>query len=778
MFVIAALWVGILSARALPSDISVLLTLTGGLISACAVTVGKKRMVAVLAACFLLIGALRSPEFMAARPGGGGRIPVVLRVRLPFLTGQCEENVRARVEEVVAGDPRLLGEYIIARGLDLEARAGQRSMLVSGTFTTPQPARNPMAYDTVARSRREEVVGSVRVREVLEDDRALPDRALAGLRRSVRDLIATVPERRSRGVLEAMLLGTRGSLSPEVKTAMVRAGVYHVLAISGLHVGILVFMISILVTVLRLGRTRRVAASLAIVVFYVVFTGMRPSAMRAGTFFLVLSIARLWQYKVDYSNAVCFAVVVLLVLSPGLAWDLGFRLSFGAVFGMTLLLPAITSPVHRAASVLVKVRSFVEVGLLVSFSAQVLTVPLLLWSFGRVSIIAGVSNLFVLPVMSLALTAGIEGAVFAAILPGLGSVFMRSASVLVVAGISIAEALGRCINPLVNAGRPHAVHMGVYYAVVLWLGLVEKRLGRRAKLALLGAAFALMLVRMPHRTGGPERLDLTFLYVGSGDACVMELPGGQTWLVDTGPASSDYDAAAAVVLPFLALRGIGAIDGLVITHSHNDHYGGIPTLIDNIEVGEILVGTTSGEGRYCADLDNARRSGVPVRCARAGETWERGGVLFEVLHPGGAGGPGLDVSRLPGERDDPNAWSMVVKATFGERSVLLTGDLTPAVQDSLVARGVDLSCDVLKVPHHGHPGETSAAFAGALGARLAVISCGTKYFAKPDSTTTVLLERAGMRVLSTRTDGAVQVSTDGRDLSVHTVIGSSKNAAQ
>jgi competence protein ComEC len=499
---------------------------------------------------------------------------------------------------------------------------------------------------------------------------------------------------------------------------------------------------------------------------------MRPSAMRAGTFFLVLSVARLLQYKVDYSNAVCFAGAVLLVLSPGLAWDLGFRLSIGAVFGMTLLLPAITSPARRAASGVAKVRFFIETGLLVSFSAQVLTVPLILWSFGRVSIIAGVANLFVLPVMSLALTAGIEGAVFAAILPGLGSVFMRSASLLVVAGISIAEALGRCVNPLVYAGRPHAAHVGAYYAVVVWLGLFERRLGRRAKLALLGAAFALMLVRIPHLAGGPDKLEITFLYVGNGDACVMELPGGQTWLVDTGPASSDYDAAAAVVLPFLALRGIGAIDGLVVTHSHNDHCGGIPTLIENIEVGEILVGTTAGEEPYRADLDDARRSGVPVRCALAGETWERGGVRFEVLHPGGAGGPGLDVSRLPGGRDNPNAWSMVIKATFGERSVLITGDLTPAVQDSLVARGVDLSCDVLKVPHHGHPGETSAVFAGALGARLAVISCGTKYFDEPDSTTAALLERAGMRVLSTRTDGAVQVSTDGRDLSVCAVLGS------
>lgn len=784
MFALAALWAGVLAAGALPPEPVLFATSAGVLAAALTVATGRRGRALILAAGIFFLGVLRSPEFVRAPPSAGtspwaagARVPVVLRVRLPPLVGQCREKVRARVEEVMVGDARLAGTRVVLAGLDVRERSGQRVMLISGTFQVPQRARNPMAYDAGSGQRRDGVAGTVRVRRVLAETRALPDCALAGLRRRVGGLIAGVPEADSRGVLEAILIGARDGLSPGVKSAMIRAGTYHVLAVSGLHVGILVFMISILLTVMRLGRTGRMAVSLMLIFCYVLFTGARPSAMRAGTFFLVLSVARILEYKVDFANAVCFAGVTLVLMRPGLAWDLGFRLSFGAVFGMTLFLPQIGRARSKASSLASRARQGVEMGLLAAFSAQLLTMPLILWSFGRVSIIAGVSNLIVLPLMSLALAAGIEGALLAWPIPSAATAFMRSASLLVAAALRLAEALGSVGNPLVYAGRPHVARILIYYGAVLWLGLLDRRLGRKSKLALLLAAFALMLVRMPLPGSARRALEVTFLYVGSGDACVMELPGGGVFVVDTGPASIGYDAATGVIVPFLALRGIGTVNKLIVTHPHNDHYGGIPALVENLEVEEILVSTTEGEGGYMAALESARRRGVPVRCAHAGEVWEEGGVRFEVLHPGGAGGPGIDVSRLGAEREDPNAWSLTLKATVGRHSLLLTGDLTPAVQESLVARGVDLTCDVLKVPHHGHPGATCEAFARALGAGVAVISCGAKYFDEPDTSAAALLEGLGITPLSTRSDGAVRVTTDGRNLSVRTVLGGFKKAS-
>lgn len=783
-------------------DLACMLALSGSLAAAVAVAGGEQKRVLVLAFCMFTLGVLRSPDFAArSRPGRAAEgtgispagfrystFPAVLRIRLPLLAGQCEENPRVRVEEVVVGDRNLLGEYVIAHGLDLNMRSGQRKLLVAGTLYSPQPPRNPMAYNALRMGQREGVAGTLAVAEILEAEWALLDRVLAGMRRAVHDLICGVPEVDARGVLEAILLGRRDGLSPAVKSAMVRAGTYHVLAISGLHVGILVFMISILVTVARLGRIRRILIGLLLVFFYVLFTGMRPSAMRAGVFFLVLSIGRLYQYKVDHPNCVCLTGTLLLLAHPVLVWDLGFRLSVGAVFGMTLFLPQIGGIVPGHPSPLMKTLRAVEVGLLASLSAQVLTIPLILRSFGRMSLISGISNLIVLPVMSLALTAGVEGALLAGILPVLGSVFMRSASVFACLALRFAGALITATQPLIVPGRPSAAQAGAYYAIVLYLGLFDRRLGRRAKLALISAAFLLMIVQPPWLSvERADRLHVTFLYVGDGDACVLELPDGKTMLVDTGAMTHDYCAASSAVVPFLSLRGVGRIDKLVITHPHNDHYGGLPALLHDMEIGQIIVSAVEGEEQYRAALESARRKGVRVRCMGAGEQWEAAGVTFEVLHPvcpapgrsafdaRSAGtakvSPGPGCGRVvSGEEGDPNAWSLVIKATYGQRSLLLTGDLTPAVQESLVCRQVDLTCDILKVPHHGHPRGTSETFAHAVGARFAVISCGTRYFDEPDSTTMLLLRRAGMTPLYTRADGAVCVSTDGRDLRVSTTL--------
>jgi competence protein ComEC len=774
---LAGLWAGILSGGVVAYDGAAAAMAAGVFAAALAVLACPRERLAALCACFFLMGAMRSPEAVRHTPTGLVSAPVVLSIRLPALMGQCADGVRARVDEVRVGDPRLAGTLLAVRGLDPGERRGQRTLLVSGTFHPPEPPRNPMAYDARAAARRQGLSGSLSLRKVLDESCSPADRALASVRRAVHAMIADLPETECRGVLDAVLLGSRRNLDPAVRAVMLKAGTYHVLAISGLHVGILAVMAAVLLTVLRLGRAGRIVAGMLPVLIYVGFTGARPSALRAGAFFVVLGAARLYEQRVDYANCLCFAAVALLVAAPALAWDLGFRLSFAAVLGMTLVLPQASPRPSRPRSLAAKSMRLVESGLLAAFTAQVLTLPLVLWAFGRVSLIACVSNLLVLPLMGLSLAAGLEATVLAVPLPALGAVFMRSASVLTLAAVRLAGLLTSHLNPMVFPGRPHILRVLVYYAVVLCGGIWGSRLGRRGRIAVLGAAFALMLIRFPP-AGDGQVLRLTFFDVGSGDACVMELPGGKAVLLDTGPATSDYNAAAAIVIPYLALRGISRLDRVIITHPHNDHYGGLPAILDAVAVGEVLVSTQSGEDEYRAALAAAGRKGTAVRVVRAGHRWTSGEVGFEVLHPGGPDGPGVDVSSLPCRGRDPNAWSLVVRVTLGSRAILTTGDLTPAAQDSLVARGVNLSCDVLKVPHHGHPGETSAGFARALGAEVAVISCGTRFFAEPDTATAGLLAALGMRVLSTRTAGAVSVVTDGEALAVSTVRGGEEYSRQ
>ena len=226
-----------------------------------------------------------------------------------------------------------------------------------------------------------------------------------------------------------------------------------------------------------------------------------------------------------------------------------------------------------------------------------------------------------------------------------------------------------------------------------------------------------------------------------------------------GGVRGSFDAAFAYVIPFLALEGRRKIDTAVVTHPHNDHYGGLISLIDAVEVGEVLVGTRSGEEQYQRLLRRMEEEDIEVRTILRGERLKYGDALVEVLHP--------SKHDLDLVMDDPNALSVVLRLSYGSLDVLFTGDLTPAVQRRLVEAGDDLACDILKVPHHGAPSAVDSKFLEALGARVAVISVGSRFSSHPCPETIRQLERSGARTFSTVTDGAVTVTSDGRTTTVH-----------
>jgi competence protein ComEC len=562
-------------------------------------------------------------------------------------------------------------------------------------------------------------------------------------------------------MLEALLLGRRSNVSGHVEAEMKKAGTYHVLAISGLHVGIVVLLLTTLLSILRLGRIMRIAVAVACVLGYVIFTGARPSAQRAWTFFMLVSICRLLQWKIDYPDCVCAVGAILLLAFPSLAWDVGFKLSLGAVFGITLLVPQLGGAGKVRTSPGARLKHYLLTGLVASFSAQVFTLPVLLYHFGRVSLIGPVSNLVVLPVVTLIVAAGMEALLAVPCWMGLAEVFMRGASTLVWLLFRLTGLLTGFVDPLVFAGRPATWKLVVYCGILAYVTLVRSDLNGKLRLLILLLLCAFLIVSSGRPSEGG--LVVTFLYVGDGDACFIEMPNGTTLLIDAGACSRDFDAGRAYVLPFLAMKGVKRIDSAIITHSHNDHYGGLLSLMESVRVEQILIGASEGEAGYTGLLSEAGLRGIDVRAVGRGDTLHYGETRIEVLHPPRHARWAAGV--------DPNAQSVVCKLTYRNLSVLFTGDVTPLVQSALAGSGVNLSCDILKVPHHGAPGGVDSAFAAAVGARCAVVSVGSRFASHPCPATIDLLARQGMRVLTTVSDGAVTIGSDGHSWRLRSELG-------
>ncbi len=723
----------------------------------------------LVAACMLILGMLRSPD--AAWNHGGlrldavpDRFPVVLKTGPVALSTVSTGNRRVRVDEVIAGYPALRGRIVLT-----EQRPGRmegRGDTLAGIFRKPGGPLNPGSVDRRLQARRKGVAGYVvshrSERDAGKQAGAAPCKGGRSLER-LRAKIETLIENSSRGdctaVLKAMLLGRRDSLPPEVRGLMVRAGTYHVLAISGLHVGIVVLLLVSAISLLRLPRWPRAGLAVLFVAAYVVFTGARPSALRAGTFFGLLSLGRLLEWRLDYPNAVCATGTVLLLASPHLAWDLGFKLSLGAVFGITLLVPQVHPQRGMRGSAAARTIQYLSLGMAASFCAQLMTLPMVLYHFGRTSLAGVATNLVALPLTTLIVAAGLEASVAALAWRGLALTFMRAAAVLVEALLASMSLAVRIADPLIVTGRPDIYKVAGYYGAVAYLGLARPRMRARYKLPLLLVACALMLVRIPGRVR--DDLAATFLYVGDGDACLVETPSGRTLLVDAGPIGRGSDAAGLHIAPFLALKGVSRLDAVVITHPHSDHYGGLATLSAGIEIGEVLVGSRGGEPAYETMLRGLEAGGVLIREMRRGGCVEIGGAVLEFLHP--------SEEFLKGsmaEGSDVNSGSLVFALTFGETSILFTGDATPEAQQEILRKGGIRRCGVLKVPHHGAPNALDGGFLRAVGADWAVISSGSRFRLHPAPETLEMLVASGARVLTTEWDGAVTVTTDGNEIDV------------
>jgi competence protein ComEC len=303
----------------------------------------------------------------------------------------------------------------------------------------------------------------------------------------------------------------------------------------------------------------------------------------------------------------------------------------------------------------------------------------------------------------------------------------------------------------VRVGMPPLWALGPY-AAGLWLWAAGRQGLRAATLVGVGT-LGLLLGRGPAAADG--RLHLTALDVGQGDCLVVRSPHGRVLVVDAGGSTSrTFDVGEAVVAPYLWWLGVRRLEGVLVTHAHPDHAGGVPFLLHAFDVGEAWEGIAPRRDAGYVALDDALRAAPVTRRAvvrGAGLTWD--GVRLDVLSP---------TPRRPAWKTR-NDDSVVLALGFGSRRFLLTGDLEAAGEAQLPLGAVD----VVKVPHHGSRTSSTAAFIAATSPRIAIVSAGNRY-GHPHSDVLARYREAGALLLRTDRDGAVDVATDGEALWLRT----------
>lgn len=625
---------------------------------------------------------------------------------------------------------------------------GTRRTTTASVLHAREGCRGPIrlaAVDALPAGARAVVLGAYRGHGVLRVEHA---RALDGPRLRRFALRAAV-QRRVRGLygaraalVEALVLGRRDDIAPAWRNAFVAAGLAHLLAISGLHVGILAAWLTLLFRVCQLRRAAWLLSAGAAWA-YAAFLGFPAPATRAAGFLAVYGVARLRQRRPARSAVLGVAALAVVAVDPGAATAVGAWLSVAAVWGTGQGMALVRGrrwwrPLARLAGA--------------SLGATLATAPITAWCFGSVSPAGLLANLVAVPLAGVAV-------------PGVLASLALGGPVAAGAGIALA-ALEHVAAAAASLPGGHLVGVpGTAFAApwALALALVAWRVGRpprpqpRHAVAYVAGGLALVIAVVVGRPRPPSGgVTLHVLNVGQGDAIAIRTPNDRWLLVDAGPRGPAGDAGRRVVVPFLRRRGVRALDVLLVSHADADHLGGAPAVVEALHPRLVLEpGQPRGTALYLEYLAHVDASGATWQAARAGDVLQVDSVRLEVLHPRAG---------WMAQRFAPNESSVVVRVTYGCFEALLTGDVGLAAESALAASVGE--ADLLKVGHHGSAGGTGHAWLEAVRPKAAVISVGRNRYGHPAPA--VMARLRSFKIPVFRTDGGtVTVRSDGRYLEVY-----------
>lgn len=569
------------------------------------------------------------------------------------------------------------------------------------------------------------------------------------------------------GVLMGMAFGRAVSPVPaQVEEDFRRAGVAHVLVVSGVHVTALSFFVLALCKGYLLGLWRALLPIMA-AFFYIALAGFSPSAVRAWLMGSVLFLSSALKRDFDLLSALSLAALVSTLAGPFVAYSPSFQLSYLAALGIAILF----GPLDR---LLLGLPSLLRKPLAISLSAQLGIWPLFAKMFGQVPLLAPLSNLLVVPLCGILLPALLLSAFLSSLpllwlLGGALSLATNFITLFLLKIVHFFASLPFSQLEVVGASGPV---VGLSYALLFALPLIKADLPKkkaRPERVYLWALWgmALLLTLGVATTFRRPVLEVAFLDVGQGEAIFIKSPSGGTMLVDGGHRyvreGVEVDWGRRAVFPFLAAKGVRRLDVVVATHPSDDHVGGLTTALEEFPVRMLFVSDASStEGTHGQLLELAERKGVRVVEATRGQKLDLGGgVVAFVLWP-----PRI---RLRGTGADDNNNSIVLRLQYGKASFILSADIEEEAERLLSSWPEELRADVLKVAHHGSSTSSTLQFLRAVSPKVAVISVGpANPYGFPSPLVLRRLKAVGARIYRTDLDGAVLMATDGRTLQIRT----------
>ncbi len=717
----------------------------------------KKRLTAALAllgALFFCAGLLHGEPDLAP-PRAHGHIArqilakqevslIGVLTRMPTTNGETSTLI-VHAEQLVKPSASMPAEGLVRLTMPgpppPDLLPGDR-VIARATLSPVRPATTPGAFDYRAHLARQSIwikgwvaapVFIARIRSQQDQDswhrlRYLPER----LRYRLSHFLDQTIEPPNLGVYKAIILGETSEIPEPVLENFKTTGTMHLLAISGLNMallawccgGVIIWLLKRSPWLLLTAPIKKIGAlaTLLPLTGYALIAGFYTPVIRSlimvVVFILALVMDRQWAVRTNLA----IAALLMLLVTPEAFGAVSFQLSFAAVLSIACAAPFITASIQPPATpgeqprMLTKLWSWLRATLLVSLAAMAGTLPLMLYHFNRFSPIAPLATLLIEPL--LCIWSLLLGLMAGLVLP----CSTTAAALLLKAGTWGLEATDLIITRLATLPlasiwlpTPNPWEITWYYLGLTSIWFIKNR----TLVPWVTATCLLLLLCGPVKTVLTARASseaaVSVVDVGDGSSVVMQLPHGQTIVVDCGSRTTDANVGSRLVAPFLWKNRISRLEQIVVSHPHTDHFNGVGFLLERFRPKVLWVNTTtSPDPRYNQMLALARSLDIEIRIPRPGEVlYEDGGTRLQNL-------AGFHLSDQ--ESQSVNQQSLVLRLEHGQTAMLLPGDIGQAEEEQLVQSGQPLRADVLLAAHHGATTSSSAPFLAAVAPSMIIVS--------------------------------------------------------
>lgn len=596
---------------------------------------------------------------------------------------------------------------------------------IKGEYSAPEVARNYKGFDYSQYLKTLNIYGTIKVEEskIINKNQLSPILiSINNIKEKMIDNANRNMPKRTANLLLGILIGERDNIQEDIIESFRTANLSHILAVSGAHTSYIILGITYLISKSKTPKRIGYIITIINLLIFIIITGASYSVVRACIMAIVVIGAKICYRKENFFTSICVSLIIILIQNPFAINDIGLKLSFMGTAGIVIFNKSITNFFIK-----LKIKQKIAEALSVTFSAQLMIMPITILNFNTISLTFFISNILASPLLGIIIIFGFISIFISSILNPISKILFLILHIFLELLILVSKVTEKIPGSSILVKTPNILFAIVYYILILFFNyffvikqnptrrfhkkiikiITIKNIKNAFKVIAVVFLIMLLLTRIV-RIINPT-LKIYFIDVGQGDSTLIVTPKNKKILIDGGEGKTN------VLFQYLLDRRINKIDYIIISHFDSDHCNGLIEIIEKMRVENIVMSKQSKESEeYKKILEIIKQKNIKVSSVKAEDKIiiEKN-LYIKILNP---------AEKF--EFQDLNNNAIVAKLVYKNFSMLFTGDIEKAEENLAKKYKNELKSTILKVAHHGSKTSTSEEFLKYVEPQIALIGVG------------------------------------------------------